>query len=119
MRKLQCASGPWQSELICPLPTDPLEEDHRKQPPHTVFSLSLQPINTESVPKNVVDTVSDSRRGGVGVEGNRRKMHLGKGNSCVWGHPSGVDLGNLREVVGTWMTLQAGQLTSLCSEMDC
>lgn len=101
------------------------ESQSRDVSPHTVFSLSPQPINTESVPKNVVDTVSDSRRSGVGVEGNslggagKRKMHLGKVNSCVWGHPSGVDLGNLGEVVGTWVTLQAGQLTSLCSEMDC
>lgn len=32
--------------------------------PHTVFSLCPQPVNTETVLKNVVDTVSDGRRGG-------------------------------------------------------
>lgn len=29
--------------------------------PHAVFSLCPQPVNTETAPKNVVDTVSDSR----------------------------------------------------------
>lgn len=33
--------------------------------PHAAFSFRPQPINTESAPKNVVDSVSDSRpRGG-------------------------------------------------------
>ena len=33
-------------------------------------------------------------------EAGEQKMDLGKVNRCVWGHPSGVDMGNLGEVVG-------------------
>lgn len=78
--------------------------------PHTAFSLCPQPINTESAPKNVVDAVSGCGRawwqgaawgGGAG----ERKMDLGKVNRCVWGHPSGVDMGNLGEVAGRRVTV--------------
>lgn len=50
---------------------------------HAAFPLCPQPVNTESAPKNVVDTVSDSRPRG-GVAGSRlgdRKAEDGFGES--------------------------------------
>lgn len=60
--------------------------------PHTVFPLCSQPINTESAPKNVANTVSDSRWGAwrgtswanVGSPEGRRAI-WGKVNIGVWG----------------------------------
>ena len=55
---------------------------------HAVLSLCSQPVNTETAPKNVVDTVSDGRwGGGQGAAGrgreSRRKMVGGTVNRCV------------------------------------
>lgn len=59
--------------------------------PHAVFSLCPQPINTETAPKNVVDKVSDSGRGGVAGNGvarpEKQKEDAGEVNRymCMWG----------------------------------
>lgn len=55
---------------------------------YAVLSLCSQPVNTETAPKNVVDTVSDGRRGGGqgaawGGRESRRKMGGDSEQMCL------------------------------------
>lgn len=52
--------------------------------PRTVFSLCSQPINTESAPKNVANTVSDGRCGGWQGT-SRASMGSPEGRRVIWG----------------------------------